>query len=238
MEIYQWRKAYLNQTKVIVRPFDSYAMTCPSMMSFWEKQHDLDPEKHIHNAELYAVWALKQEWVRIAAAANTFQSKWFIWCDMGIQRYSAMQPFYMDFPSEVSRLCPEGRLSFLEVDKIPETYVKDMEEEKAMIYPVPNTTLGGGCIVGDAQAWFEFGEVYKDMLKEFALRGWFAGKDQIVYFTILMERKAKFRLFHASHFGGNSAPPGIEWMSFPPMLGGAIDAAIDMRFEPDGTLQS
>jgi len=236
LEIYQWRKKFLDQTKVIARPFDSYAMTCAPMMSFWEKQYDLDPEKDIHNPELYAVWALKQEFVRIAVAANTFQSTWFVWCDIGIQRYSAMQPFYMTFPSEVGRLCPQGRLSFLEVSKIPETYVKDMEEEKPMMYPVPEVTLGGGCIVGDAQAWSEFGEAYKDMLKEFAVRGWFAGKDQIVYFTILMERKAKFRLFHASHFGGNSAPPGIEWMSFPPILGGTTDATVDMRFEPDSTL--
>ena len=98
--------------------------------------------------------------------------------------------------------------------------------------PVPSVTLGGGCIMGDALAWTEFGEAYKDMLKEFALRGWFAGKDQIVYFTILMERKASFRLFHAAKFGGDKAPEGIEWMSFPPILGGTVDAAVDMRFEP------
>jgi hypothetical protein len=235
LEIYQWRKEFLEKTKVIVRDFDTFAMTCPSMMAFWEKQHENDPEKHIHNPDLYAVWALKQEWVRIAVNANTFQSKWFIWCDMGIQRYSKMQPFYMTFPDEVSRLCPEGRLSFLEVDKIPESFVRDWEEEKPMMTPVPNVTLGGGCMVGDAQAWTEFGEVYKDMLKEFALRGWFAGKDQIVYFTILMERKASFRLFHAAKFGGDKAPEGIEWMSFPAILGGTVDAAVDMRFEPSAS---
>lgn len=232
LEIYQWRKEFLQKTKIIVRPFDSFAMTCPSMMAFWEKQHAIDPEKHIHNPELYAVWALKQEWVRIAVNANTFQSKWFIWCDMGIQRYSHLQSYYMNFPSEVAKLCPEGRLSFLEIDKIPESFVKDWEEEKPMMIPVPNVTLGGGCIVGDALAWTEFGEVYKEMLKEFALRGWFAGKDQIVYFTILMERKASFRLFHAAKFGGDKVPVGIEWMSFPPILGGTVDAAVDMRFEP------
>ena len=232
LEIYQWRRELLNKTKVIVRPFDSFAMTCPAMMSFWQKQIELDPEKHIHNPELYAVWALKQEFVRICVAANTFQSKWFVWCDMGIQRYSGLQQYYMTFPSEVANLCIEGRLSFLEVDKIPDSYVNDWNEEKPMMYPVPETTLGGGCIAGDAEAWSTFGEVYKQMLQEFAVRGWFCGKDQPVYFAILMEKKMRYRLFHAAKFG-SAQIPGIEWMSFPPMLGGAVAAKIDMRFEDD-----
>lgn len=233
LEIYQWRREFLNKTKVIVRPFDSFAMTCPPMMAFWEKQLIIDPEKHLHNPELYAIWALKQEFVRIAVSANTFQSKWFIWCDMGIQRYKALQDFYMTFPSEVETLCEEGRLAFLEVEKIPDSFVNDWNESKPMMYPVPETTLGGGCIVGDAAAWTEFGEAYKNMLQEFAMRGWFAGKDQVVYFAILMEKKAKpYRLFHAKRFGDN-APGGIEWMSFPPMLGGLLDAELDMRFEEE-----
>ena len=204
-------------------------------MSFWAKQHELDPEKNIHSPELYAVWALKQECVRNAIAMNSFQSKQFVWCDMGIQRYSALQDFYSTFPNEVGRMCPEGRLSFLEVVPIPESYVSDWKESKPMLYPVPNTTLGGGCIAGDAEAWQEFGEAYKDMLQEFAKRGWFAGKDQILYFAILMEKKTKpFRLFHAKIFGPGPIP-GIEWMSFPPMLGGAIPAEVDMRFEPEIT---
>ena len=72
------------------------------------------------------------------------------------------------------------------------------------------------------------------MLKEFAIREWFAGKDQEVFFAILMEKKTKpFKLFHAKNFGVEGAPyiPGIDWMSLPVMLGGALDAALDMRFE-------
>ena len=231
LEIYQWRREMLNKTKVIVRPFDTFAMTCPAMMSFWEKQVALDPEKEMHNPELYAIWGLKQELVRIAIAHNYFQSKWFAWCDMGIQRYSALQDYYMTFPRDTSRLCKDGRMAFLEIDKIPESYVNDWKEGKPLIYPVPKNTLGGGCIIGDSGAWHEFAEAYKAMLQEFATRGWFCGKDQEVYFAILMEKKAAtFRLFHSKAFGDNP-PPGIEWMSFPPMLGGTVDAVVDTRFE-------
>ena len=111
LEIYQWRKDFLHQTKIIVRQFDSFAMTCPSMMSFWEKQVTLDPEQG-NSSELYAMWALKQELTRIAIVLNTFQSKWFVWCDIGIQRYSKLQEFYTKFPSEISFLCKPGRMAF------------------------------------------------------------------------------------------------------------------------------
>ena len=236
LEMYQWRRLFLDRTQIIVRPFDSFGMTCPSMMALWQSQTEKDPERHIHNPELYAVWALKQEFVRAAVSANRFQSKWFIWCDMGIQRYSALQQYYMTFPDDetVRRLCEPGRLSFLEIDPIPDSFVNDWKENKPMMYPVPDVTLGGGCIAGDAEAWNEFGEVYKDMLQEFVKRGWFCGKDQVVYFAILMEKKMKlpFRLFHAAKFG-NMPPPGIEWMSFSPMLGGVVDAALDSRFEEE-----
>ena len=229
LEIYQWRKDFLSQTQVIVRSFDSFAMTCPAMMKFWQNQYEMDPEKDRNTPELYAVWALKQEFVRIVIQHNRFQSRWFVWCDIGIQRFSHLQDFYTSFPSEVERLCKSGRMTFLELNKIPDSFVNNWIEGKPMEYPIPQSSLGGGCIVGDADAWAEFGEAYKDMLKEFALRGWFAGKEVSVCFAILMEKKTKpFRLFHAKPF----APvPGIEWMSFPVMLGGSMDASLDTRFE-------
>ena len=230
LEIYQWRKEFLDRTRVIVRPFESFAMTCPSMMGFWEKQHSLDPEKHLHCAELYAIWALKQECVRIIVNKNMFQSKWFIWCDIGIHRYSALDKFYMTFPNNVGIMCPEGHICLLEINKIPEKFIKDRDEGKPMDLldnRIPDAMIGGGCILGDAEAWLRFGDVYKDMLKEFAIQGRFAGKDQDIYFAIIMEKKMAVRLFHCKNFSADI--PGIDWMSFPPMLGGTLEAEVDIR---------
>lgn len=231
LEIYQWRRELLDKTHVIVKAFNTFAMTCASMMRFWEKQIMLDPKKE--SSELYAMWALKQEMVRIVANQNRFQSKWFVWCDIGIQRYSKLHEFYISFPLDVTRLCVPGRMSFLEVDKIPQKILDDWDESKPADYPFPDIAIGSGCIVGDAEAWNEFGEVYKEMLKEFAMRGWFAGKETNVFFAILMEKKMSkpFRLFHAGTFG-DPIIPGIEWMCFPVMLGGNMDAELDVRFEP------
>jgi hypothetical protein len=229
LEIYQWRRQVLEKTHVIIRSFDSFAMTCASMLSFWEKQEVLD-HAFFGNSELYAMWSLKQELVRIAINQNRFKSKWFCWCDAGIQRFSKLDQYYRTFPHDIERICLPGRMHFLEVEKIPQSYVDAWNEDKPLEYPLPDITLGSGCIVGDAKAWLEFGEAYKDMLKEFALRGWFAGKETAIFFAILMEKKTEpFRLFYAKQFVDI---PGMEWLSFPVMLGGNLEAKVDTRFEP------
>jgi hypothetical protein len=231
-EIYQWRKEYLDLTQISVRPFDSFAMTCPSMMNFWDAQHSLDSRKEPDSPELYAIWAMKQECVRVCIHSNKFQSKWFVWCDIGIHRYSALDNYYLSFPSDAERLCVPGRMTLLELNKIPDSYVLDWIEDKPMEYPISQGMLGGGCIAGDAAAWKDFGEAYKDTLKDFAIRGWFAGNDSDIYFTMLMEKRiAPYRLFYAKPFGQEDIS-GIEWMSFPVMLGGNLDAELDTRFEP------
>ena len=232
LEIMQWRRAFLDTTHVIVRPFDSFAMSCPSMMNFWKAQAQALTQEQ-SSPEFYALCAMKQEFVRVAIHMNKFRSKWFVWCDIGIQRYTRLHDFYSSFPSDVERLCFPGRMAFLEVDKISQKILDDWDESKPTEYPFPDISIGSGCIVGDADTWQEFGEVYKDMLKEFAIRGWFAGKETRVFFAILMEKKMSkpFRLFHAGTFG-DPIIPGIEWLCFPVMLGGNMDAELDMRFEP------
>lgn len=227
LEIMQWRRAFLDTTHVIVRPFDSFAMSCPSMMNFWQTQLNAQS-----SPDFYAFCAMKQEFVRVAINLNKFRSKWFVWCDIGIQRYSRLQEYYMTFPSEIERLCVPGRMTFLELNRIPESYITNWIEDKPMEYPMPENLISAACMAGDADAWNELGESYKEMLKEFAIRGWFAGKESDVFFAILMEKKAQtFRLFFAAPFG-NPPVPGIEWLCFPVMLAGNMDAQLDTRFEP------
>jgi len=237
LELLECRKPFLQITQIIVRPFESFAMTCTSMMSLWDSQWFIDPctsdGPNKNTPDTYALGAIKQECMRIVTNHNRFQSKWFVWCDSGLFRYSSLLPYAMSFPAEIERLCVGGRMTFLEVSMIPESYLLDREEGKPLKYPLPMIALGGECIVGDAAAWEEFGEAYKGMLKEFVLRGWFAGKDTDIYFAMLMEKTvAPFRLFHATPFGEElQVVEGIEWLSFAPMLAGTIDAPLDTRFE-------
>ncbi len=139
----------------------------------------------------------------------------------------------MTFPSAhvCQSLVPAGRLAFLEVRPIPDMFVTRWTSHAGMIWPAPPVTLGGGCIAGDRTAWAEFGEAYEATIKEFDAVGRFAGKDQIVYFAMLIERKtsAPFRLVGAQVFANGT---GDHWMSMPVILGEQAPAIIDNRFEP------
>jgi hypothetical protein len=48
------RKDHEN-TVVIVKDLYSYNMTTETMMDFWRKMYEIDPEKHIHSPELYGL---------------------------------------------------------------------------------------------------------------------------------------------------------------------------------------
>lgn len=216
------------KTVIIVRPFNSFRMTSPDMMELWKHHHAIDPERNIHSPELYAIWALKQECVRDTIQTNPFHSKWFVWCDIGIQRQPDLQSYYNSFPTNCNELCKPARITFLEVSPIPQSYVDDWRKGLPMKYPPPDVTLGGGCIAGDADAWNDFGTNYEALIHEFDTQGRFAGKDQILFFTLLMERKVALPY----HLLNTTTSTRVErWMIMPCFLGGTIHPTIDTRFE-------
>jgi hypothetical protein len=175
---------------------------------------------------------MKQECVR--EAFTFMEAPWYIWCDMGILRDETKLPYYMSFPSKsiCESVVPAGRITFLEVSTIPNAFMERWRTQVPMLHPVPSVTLGGGCIAGDRVAWSEFGTAYEATLAEFDAANIFNGKDQIVYFTMLMNRKtvAPFRLLQAQTFANGT---GDRWMSMPVILGGQAPAVVDERFESD-----
>jgi len=205
-------------TMIIVKSFDSYEMTRPTMMDLWTKHHRMDPESAIHSPALYAVWAMKQECVTYAIQMNPFNTEWFVWCDVGIHRYPFEHKYYEQFPLQVPTLCRPGHIGFLEVGHIPDSFVSNPYGDS------PAVTLGGGCIVGDKAAWSIFCSAYKAMLQSMDARGLFIGKDQTVFFRMLVEHILPFQLFRPL---ANSIDP---WMQLPCILAGTLPVVLDERF--------
>lgn len=223
-------------TEIIVRPFTGWEMTSPQMMALWKRHYALDPERTIHSPELYAVWALKQEVVMETIRRNPFNSTWFIWCDIGIQRHPSHQEWYQTFPdsSVCKALCLPGQMVFLEVKRIPDPFIAAWKQHRS-ITSIPSITLGGGCIAGDVAAWSDFSAAYKRTVAELDVQRQFAGKDQGVFFRMLIgHATAKpFRLIVAAPFGRQDDPfdkGGDPWMCMPVILGGKAPAHIDGRF--------
>jgi hypothetical protein len=223
-------------TKIYVRPFDTWHVTSPTMMEMWRQTHTLDPEKSIHSPELYAVWALKQEAVMEAIGTNAtdFNSKWFIWCDIGIHRVASQTSWYKAFPSAdvCSKWLVPGRMHFLEVGRISDALVSGWRASAPLKEPIPSlaVTVGGGCIAGDIEAWADFSGTYTRAISTLNAAGTFVGKDQTVFVTMLLNRwvQKPYRLFAALPFAGGR---GCRWMSGPVILGGMLPFVVDERFE-------
>ena len=205
-------------TRIIIKPFYSYELTSPSWMDIWKKHYDIDPEKKMHTPELYAVWAIKQECISLTIQNNPYETDYFVWCDIGIHRDLSQHKYYYEFPVKVPEICKPGHIGFLEIRRIPDCFISDATHAK------PDVTLGGGCIVGDKAAWKLFCNTYKHTLSIMDARGEFIGKDQNVYFQMLIDRAMMFQLFytHACHLD--------IWMQLPCILAGTIPIVLDERF--------
>jgi hypothetical protein len=217
-------------TRLIVRPFNSWQMTSSPMMEMWQRHHNWDPERAIHCPELYAVWATKQECVMEAIRIDPFNSEYFVWCDIGIQRNPDMQQWYTSFPNPriCELLCGQGQMAFLEVNPIPDVFGEAWKQHAPLPKALPNVTLGAGCIVGNKAAWTEFSAAYVRIVREFDATNRFAGKEQDMFTTMLLTRAISkpYQLVIAKGFGNG----GDRWMSFPVMLGGRAQIMLDTRF--------
>ena len=62
-------------------------MIKPHRTELGNRQHDLDPEKHSHNADLYGIWTAKLWMVEQVMTEDIFHSDYFFWVDAGSWRW-------------------------------------------------------------------------------------------------------------------------------------------------------
>lgn len=95
-------------THVIIRPLSmlhSYA----TFQRHGEQQRQLDPERDIHNLNLYVVWNEKMKFMQEAYSMDLYQTQWYVWCDIG----------YFRSPESNMRSWPtSSKLCLLPKDKI------------------------------------------------------------------------------------------------------------------------
>jgi hypothetical protein len=172
--------AAANRTFVEI-PFHAYDLTTPEWIERWKNEWNRDPEKNIHSWELYAIWALKQEFVHRAINLNAYNSQYFVWCDIGCFRepsnFSKPPRFAEATPSRVS----PNRILILKIHEIDST-----------------THIGGGVLAGDIQAWLGFRTSYLHTLNTFFDRGIFCGKDQTLYRYMIERNLVPFQVIETS----------------------------------------
>jgi hypothetical protein len=125
----------------------------------FERQLAIDPEKNIHNIPLFQVWLEKSHFVIEAISRNPFNSKYFIWVDVGCFRTGAWGG---DWVVHVERLSLE-RILLL----------------NSPVY-VPRKEVGGTIFGGHANAWKRWSRAFYEIASTEAQLGVFIGDDQIV----------------------------------------------------------
>lgn len=169
------------RVKIIERDFYSFKLTTLEWMETWNKNHQIDPEKLIHSPKLYAIWALKQEFVENAIKENPFSSEYFVWCDIGCFR------------------CPENFTN-------PPTFannIQDIIQNDEFLCLRINDQIGGGVLAGNIQAWTYFIDAYKRTLKIFEEKNMFIGKDQTLYKFMIENKMLNFKVLNSKTWGRN-----------------------------------
>ena len=169
----------------------------------WAQQHALDPEAHILGETAYAAWSEKVNLIRLATAANVFNAPWFGWVDIGCFR-GAYNDVFDTFPSAAKLV--HGKVHINLVYPFRNDSVID-PVDRVPIPPATYDLVAGAFVFGDAGAIAALHDCYYHALRVYLNRGYFAGKDQIIFNACYIAQPELFAPMHA--------PPGEDIWFYP-----------------------
>jgi hypothetical protein len=173
---------------IITTPF-SELETWKLYESKWKEHHSIDPEKHIHTPELYAVWAEKPFFVERAIKHNPFQTEFFFWCDIGAFRDPHISQTILDsFPS--TRYLESDQILFQSVGDVKASdWVQKADgiRGECISHTWNEIRLVGGLWGGGRNACLRWKNAYQQMLEAYFRAGRFAGKDQQVMLSAYLD---------------------------------------------------
>ena len=192
--IQECRRTYEDRTIIMILPREKWVANQKYPQSTWDSLHGQDPEKNIHNPELYKIWFEKNEFIKKAIELNPYDHDDFVWMDAGICRSESLMKLIKDFP--VTSRIPTDRIMLLNVmqfsqkDDIPSyagghTFLGGI---------VSKPRIGGGIIAGSINSWKEYKNIFDTVLEKYKSANIFWGKDQDIMKTIVLENKSKVSL--------------------------------------------
>lgn len=150
----------------------------------WNKQHDKDPEKKIHNINLYKIWNEKTEFLNKSIKNNYFNSEYFFWCDAGIFRDENLQQKYRNWPNLSKLKQHKDKLLLLEINK----FSKSETQSKLPIDFTRVNRIGGGIFGGNIKTLNIWIKDYYKIFKLFLDHNLFVGKDQNIMANVYIEQ--------------------------------------------------
>lgn len=217
---------------IVVLPFnqlDTWSGTLPEQ---WNHQHTLNPEGHIighmgqqQTPELYAIWSQKPYFVEKAIHLNPFQTDFFFWCDFGAFREAIPEAIQEKFP-ETKHFVP-NRLLVQAMTSVP-PHEKERQSDgifgPRLDHSWNHVRFIGGLWGGDKQACLAWKEAYHRMLHLYFEKGRYAGNDQIVMLSTILENPSLTIAVNPTREDIN------QWFFLEYLLSSLADLKVDMSY--------
>jgi len=190
--IKECRRGHEERTRIIVLERSEWVAN-RYQQSEWDALHAIDPEKAIHNPELYKIWFEKLEFVKRVILENPYGHDDYLWVDAGICRKESVKRLITKFP--VGERMPLDRMLVLQVSP----YTRRDKEKRAvngveLFGPIENDRIAAGIIAGRKDTWQHYSNLYYTILQKFRSAGLFWGKEQTLMNSMVLENRNLFSL--------------------------------------------
>jgi len=149
----------------------------------WKKQEEMDPEQNLHlNRYVYWIWNEKVEMMKIVSEANPFNSKYFVWMDIGYVRHERFNNEWM------VRKVPNHRgCAMLNSNPFTSEDLALTEGKSLVDFGHVGDRIGAGVMGCDKKNVALWHAAYYATVQSYLSRGKFIGKDQNMMATTCAE---------------------------------------------------
>lgn len=165
----------LQRLIIVIKEFSDLPIFQDFPMTVWEHQYSLDKWKNSgRTKECYILWNSKFLFLKEAIEMNIFNTRYFVWNDIGSLRGSID---LSNYPNGISD------------DKLDITLLVSYSENKE--YFQNEVHLSGSLFAGDKDTLLKLSRFYYQYLQEYIDNDYFVGCDQQILSTLVQRHKDK-----------------------------------------------
>jgi hypothetical protein len=154
-------------------------------IDFFKKHLILDPERKLHNVNLYLLWNEKSSFLEKSIKLNKYQSSYYVYCDIGCFRINSLMKYYINWPNiNVLNKLDSKKITLLNIENFDDQdFILDKKNKLPNSF-VRKNRIGGGIICSHKDIFHIWYTKYYEILEKFILIDRFIGKDQSIMATI------------------------------------------------------
>lgn len=186
------------------------------LVSTFEQQHQIDPERAYHSVELYAVWCAKTFMLNRSVELNPFGSKYFLYVDAGAFRSPNYQ--FQKWPdySFIRTILQNQRFLLGMIAPLPRRFCPlnyTINEG-----PIKMDLIEGTFMAGSISAVRWWTSVFYKTIHEYRSRNFFVGKDQYIMNAIALTYADRLSILLPFR-----VPCDDVWFAFGPLFAQKIE---------------